>query len=307
MDVAAPALVASRNASAPRAEVRPSWTPTRTVLAVALTGAAVVVTRDAWIDIARIAVRDEEQNHVLLVPLVFAWLAYARRSRLRRYEPRHEWAGPAIAALGGALLVAGDERFVQVLWHAGAVLVALGAFLTVAGGAMLVRLFAAFASLAFLVPVPSRVGQAVAVPLQAATARLTQMLLDTFGVAVERWGNTLRIGGHDVTIAEACNGLRMATALMLVTFAFAFGMPFKSGVRALLLLASPLVAIALNVLRLVPTVWACGRFSTSVAESVHDASAWLMPPVALVCLFGLMRVLRWAQFPVTRYALVSNL
>ena len=44
-----------------------------------------------------------------------------------------------------------------------------------------------------------------------------------------------------VTIAEQCNGVRGIFALMLVSYAFSFGLPLRNSVRFLVLLASPLV------------------------------------------------------------------
>jgi exosortase len=275
-------------------------------VAAALTALAVFVTRDAWADIGRIAWRDEEQSQVFLVPLVAAWLYWVRRRRLRTYVPSGLWAGPAMVAAGWWLLRTGDRALVQSMWHLGAVVVAAGAFVTVAGGGFVARLAPVFASLCMLVPVPLRVREAVAIPLEAVAARATKAVLDTFGATVERWGNTLRIDGHDVTIAEACNGLRMAFALMLVTFAFAYGTPLRGWVRAVVVVSSPLVAVAFNVARLVPTVWAAGRFTDGVATGLHDVLGWLMLPAAFLTLLGLLRLLRWAQTPVSPYALASG-
>jgi exosortase len=295
-----------RDAAAAPRRPRRRWTHWHTAAALAMSALAVLATRDVWADVVSIVGRDDEQSHVLLVPIVAAWLAWVRRERLRHYEPASTWAGPAIAAAGAVMLRVGDAALVQSMWHLGAVVIVVGAFVSVAGAGVLVRLLPAFVALAVLVPVPARVREAVAIPLQSATARVTQTALDTMGVAVERWGNTLRIDGRDVTIAEACNGLRMAFALMLVTFAFAYGVPLRNGVRVLLVAVSPLVAIAFNVLRLVPTVWACGRLRTDIAMPIHDAAAWLMLPCALLCLFGLLRLLRWAQIPVTPHVLASG-
>ncbi len=278
----------------------------RLAVAAAFAALAAFATRDAWADVARIVARDPEQSHVMLVPLVAAWLVWVRRGRLHRFAPGGYWAGPVLVAVGAALAEVGDRRLIQSAWHFGSVLVVVGAFLSVAGGRLIGRFLPAFACLVFLVPVPARLREAVAVPLESATARATQAVLDASGVAVERFGNTLRIGGHDVAVAEACNGLRLAFALMMVTFAFAYGAPLRDGVRALVVLASPVVAVAFNVLRLVPTVWVCGGRSADLAPVVHDVAGWVMLPCAFLALLGLLRLCRWAQFPVTPYVLAHG-
>lgn len=284
---------------------RAAWTrgpPWRSLFVAAmLMLAGAFATADAWTDMARIAWRDDEQSHAFLVPVVAGFLFWVRRGRLRGHAVAATWAGPALAAVGWLCYRTGDAQMVQSLWHGGAILVVVGGLVAVTGGGFVLRFLPAFAALCFLIPVPGRVREAIAIPLQAATARATQALLEVMGEPVERWGNTLRVNGEDVTIAEACNGLRMVFALVMVTFTFAYGVPLRNGVRVLVLAATPVVAIAVNVVRLTPTVWAYGHLSPGTAESIHDIGAWLMPPCAFMTLIGLTRLLRWAQVPVTPY------
>jgi exosortase len=297
------AAVRGAPAAAPR---RVRWTPGHFALAALLMAAGVLATLDAWRDIVRIALRDEEQSHVFLVPFVAGWLLWVRRDRLRDYVPSANWVGPAAVALGWALNFSGDTFLIQSFWHFGAILVVLGGFLTVFGGGLLARFLPVFASLLFLVPVPGTVRQAIAIPLQKETARLTQKVLETLGASVEVSGNVLRINDHDLMIAEACNGLRMVFALVMVSFTFAFGAPLRNGFRVLVIAASPVTAIVFNVARLVPTVWAYGVFPQDVADSLHTVSGWLMLPCAFFSMLGLMRLLRWSQIPITPYVLAHD-
>jgi exosortase len=279
------------------------WSPLDLAVAALLMAAGAWATRDAWADMIHLALIDEEQSHALLVPLVAAWLFWARRERLRSYVPTHRWAGPACIALGGLLTFAGEARNVVSFWHVGAILVVAGGLLSVVGGGFLVRFAPVFAALLFLVPVPGRVRQAVAIPLQGATAQVTKGVLETFGSQVEAHGNMLRINDRDVMIAEACNGLRMAFAFLVVSYTFAFALPLRNGFRVAVILLSPVLAILFNVVRLVPTVWAFGTLPPDLAEAFHVAGGWLMLPLAFLALVGAMRLLRWAEIPVTPYVL----
>ena len=49
-----------------------------------LVALGVLVTFDAWADIIRIALRDEESSHIFLVPIVAGWLVWIRRVRWRQ-------------------------------------------------------------------------------------------------------------------------------------------------------------------------------------------------------------------------------
>lgn len=298
-----PTKTASRRLFNPSTRCRNGWTFGHAALAITLMAAAVLATRDAWSDILGIAMGDGESSHIFLVPVVAAWLLWVRRERLRGYTQQATGLGPAVVVVGWVLNRLGDGYLVQSMWHFGAILVVVGAFLTVAGGGFLFRFLPVFLALCFMVPVPGRIRQAIALPLQTATAAVTQTVLETLGAPVERSGNLLSINHQDVTIAEACNGLRMVFALVMVSFTFAYGAPLRNGFRVLVVLLSPITAIVFNVVRLVPIVWAYGEFSRDFANTLHDVSGWLMLPIAFLSLLGLMRLLRWAQIPVTTYVL----
>jgi exosortase len=182
-----------------------------------------------------------------------------------------------------------------VLWRAGAVTVAAGAIVSVVGLNAMRRLLPAFAAMVFLIPVSPFGRYQIAIPLQNVTAEVTQTVCDVIGIYVVRAGNVLSVNGADVTVAEACNGMRMVLTLLMVCYLVAFTSPMRGYVRALLLLASPLVAITANVIRLVPTVWMFGHTSREAAETFHSAAGWVMTVVAFLVLMGLLRAVQWAM------------
>lgn len=271
--------------------------------ALVLMAVAVAATAATWADIVHIALVDEESSHIMLVPIVAAWMVWIRRLRLRGCVVRGTWAGPMLILAGWAGHVAGQAYAIQALWHASAVLVVLGAAISILGVELMRRFAAAVAVLAFLIPVPGMVRQQIALPLQTATAAITQALLESFALPVERSANLLTINGVDVAVAEACNGLRMVFALVLVSYGFAFSVPLRPYVRGLIIGASPLAAIVCNVLRLGPTIWMYGFAPRDLADLFHAVGGWLMLPVALLILMSIIRALRWALVPVARFTL----
>lgn len=282
------------------------WTPWHVIGAVAMAVVGVVATLPAWSDIMAFAAKDEEASHIFLVPIVAAWMAWVRQARIRFCAPRGQYIGPMLVAAGWALYAYGFNRNFQSAWHFGAVLVVLGCILSVLGKNVLIRFLPAFAVLVFLVPVPGTVRQEISMPLQTATAAGTQAMLEIFGVPLDRSGNVLSINGVAVAVAEACNGLRMVFALVLVSYAFAFSLPLRTSVRVIVLLASPLAAIGCNIIRLMPTVWLYGYSSEGVADRFHDISGWLMLPIAFMLLLGIVRILRWALVPVAKFNLAYH-
>jgi exosortase len=289
-----------------RFNTRNGWSIWHPVAAALLIAVSVAITWMAWSDMARIAWKDEESSHILLVPVAIAWLVWVRRARFRQCKPQRSMLGAILIGLGWLLWSWGYRKDIQSFWHGGAVVMAVGCFLVVAGKDLFFRFMPAFMVLVFLIPVPGRARQSIAIPMQLATATVTQGALEAVGVAVERQENMLSINGKPVTIAEACNGMRMVFTLILVSYIFAFTTPLRGYVRALILVASPLTAILCNVIRLVPTVWVMGHVSTETGEAFHDGAGWVMLVVAFLMLMSIEKILKWAMVPVREYTLAST-
>jgi exosortase len=266
----------------------------------------VATTFDAWADVLHIIMKDEESSHAWLVPIIATWLIWVRRRRLRYCHPEGHWIGPLAVAAGWLLYAYGNAHSYQVFWHGGALLLTVGCLLTVSGRQVLVQLLPAFVVLAFIVPVPGRLRQAIAIPMETISAQMTETCFSMMGVHAERSGNMLSLNSRDIAIAEACNGMRMVFSLAAVSFAFAFGMPLRGYARTMVLLACPVSAVVCNVLRLVPTVWLYATYPGEWADLFHDLSGWIMLVVAFGLLMGILRMLRWALVPVTQYSLAYD-
>jgi exosortase len=286
--------------------IRNGWQTWHVVALLVLGTLGVISTFAGWQEILSQAWRNEEQSHILLVPVVAAWLVWVRRGRFRRCRPSASFIGPALILAGWFCYSFGDLQNFNAFSQGGAVLLVLGCVLSVLGKDVIKAFLPAILVLAFLVPVPGRIRAVIAPGLENATARVTQVTLEVLGTPVERSGNVLSIHDVPVTIAEACNGLRMVFALLLVSYAFSFGTPLRGYVRALVLLASPVSAIVCNVIRLVPTVWVYGNYPQGFAQDFHDISGWFMLPLAFLLLMAIIGILRWALVPVTRYTLIYD-
>ncbi len=274
--------------------------------ALAMAALGVAVTFDAWRDIFLIAYNDEEYSHIFIVPVVALWMLWVRRMRFRHCRPSGTLVGPMLVLFGWLVSSYGFHHAHQSLWHGGSVIVVLGCMLSVLGKNVIFRFFPAFAVLIFMIPVPGTIRQDIAQPLQDWTANSARTCLEILGVETEVSGNVLSINGVPVTIADACNGMRMVFPLILVSYAFSFGLPLRQSVRVLILLASPMSAIACNVIRTVPTIWLYGNKPREIADTFHTYSGWLMPVIAFLLLRGIIKLLRWAMLPVTRFPLASQ-
>jgi exosortase len=283
----------------PRDRVKPVYL----VVAAVLVLLTILVQHRAWHDIFSIAINDQDSSHILLVPMLVAWLIYVRRLRWRECRLTGRWLGPVILLLGAATSNFGVDHGMAVFWHFGSLLMAIGAVTAVLGTDIFRKFFPAFLMLMFLVPVPATIRQDITVPLEHFSALLSQQALEIVGVTVSRAGNVLIVNGVKVEIAEACDGMRMAIALMVLVATFTLSTPMNRWARAIFLILSPVVALACNIIRLVPTVWVFGKYPHAAAESFHNAAGWLMLPVAFLLFWSMLRLLRWASVPVAPYGL----
>lgn len=250
-----------------------------------------LATRATWADIVGLAMHDPEASHVLLAPLMMAWILIARVKGLNAAEPGRRWVGPFLVMLGWGLSWLGFYHAIQLFWHLGAVLVVIGCIASAFGNTWLWRLWPVLIAAVFLVPVPGALRREIAMPLQLFTAEATRWIYALVGVEVTRAGHVLNINGTGVAIAEACNGMRLLTPLLMASYAVAFTRPLRAGARAMILIASPFLAVGCNVLRLIPTVWIYGHGDASAAAQFHDASGWVAAPVALLLMLGVLRLL----------------
>jgi len=236
-----------------------------------------------------------DQNYSVgqLVPLAALWLIWHDRRALRRCEISPCWWGIAVivaAQLGrlyGLLfLFESAERYSLVLTIAGMVLLLAGR--QVFRQSKWVLLF-----LALMVPLPGRVHNMISGPLQSQATAGAVFSLELFGVTVAREGNTILLN-HSVplAVAEACSGLRMLTAFVVVAAALAYLVDRPAWQKAVLVCSSIPVAIVCNVARLFVTAELYLLTDSVTAERFfHDFAGLTMMPLAVCILIAELALL----------------
>ncbi len=251
---------------------------------------------------------DPEYQHIFLVPLVALFLAWVRRGRLKFIRVTGNFFGPLLVAAGWVMGNWGLHYHMNVFFHIGALLVVIGCLTSVLGTQTMLRFFPVIVVLFMMVPLPGQLRHQLADPLQHYTAEISGYLLGLAGADTRVYGNSLVINNQPVFIAEACNGMRMVFPLLLIAYGFAFALPLRTGIRFLIVILSPVVALLCNVVRVLPIVWlqGQGKSGQNWGESLHEHSGWFMVPIAFLVLLGLIRLLKWTTIPVYKYPLASQ-
>ena len=238
--------------------------------------------------------RNQDYSVGMLVPPTALYLIWRDRRRLAECV-----AGPAWWGLG-LLVVAEIVRFAGVYFGVGSAAryalpaAVAGTTALLAGSAVFGRLRWVWVFLLLMVPLPARVHEMIAVPLQGLATRSAVFGLELLGYFVVREGNVLRLeGGQAVAVAEACSGLRMLMAFVFVASALAFVVDRPRWQRVILVLASVPIAVLSNSIRVVVTslfVYYSG--SAALTKGFHDAAGLAMMPLAIAGSFALLKFLQ---------------
>ena len=231
---------------------------------------------------------DENYSVGQLVPLAALYLLCQEWSRLRALTLCSSWWGvPVVIAAQGvrlfglAFVYESAERYSLVLTIAGVVLL-------VAGWQIFRRLRWILLFLLLAVPLPGMVHNLISGPLQSLATAGAVFTLELFGVTVVREGHVMVLN-HDVSVAvaEACSGLRMLTAFVVVAATLAYIVRRPPWQKVVLVLSSVPVALVCNLARLVATAVLFMVASSELAERFfHDFAGLTMMPLALLLLVG---------------------
>lgn len=296
------------SAAAPSRPVRRAF-----ALAALLLAAGLAVLWDGFTDLCWLAYHDPESSHILLIPPLLAYLFFQRRDAIARAcaAPGHGagsgWLGLPVLALAVLAWEWGYRDDMRVGGHLAVVFWAIGSLVVAFGHRAALRIGWPMLGLILLaVPIPYTVRIAFAVPAQRITAAVAEQALILMTVPVVRTGSVLHLGDTQVGIAEACNGMRMLFAVVLICYAYAVATPMRWWARIALLLLSPAIALACNVVRVVAATWVYGAFSDEAGNMFHDLSGWGTAALAFGVVWTIGHFGDWLGLPIYRDAGPGN-
>jgi len=233
-----------------------------------------------------------------LVPPAALYMMATRRNVLRKLHFRF-WSGGLLAfGLGAAVHLFGAVYMYRSLENAGTVMCAIGILMSILGRDASRRLWYPLLFLFLMLPLPHRLHLAVLMPLQDVSTRVSATVLEMLAIPVSQTGHVLEVAGHKLAVAEACSGLRMALAFLIVSAVVVFVISRPRWQKATVLLSSIPIAVTCNVVRIV--VSAClynAGFEALAKGAFHDGAGVLMMPIALLLIYLEFRVLQDLTVP----------
>ena len=247
-------------------------------------------------------------SHGFLVAPIALAILWQRRDELDRSRLRPNllgWVALAAILAGRAYLFERNEQWVETA----TIIPAVAALALAFGGWTLLRWAGpAIAFLVFMLPLPPALNLTLAAPLQRLATLGSTTLLHALGLPVLAQGNVIFIGGEQLEVAEACNGLSMLMSFVTLITAMVILMSRDRPLWERIVLLASMVPIALvaNVLRITVTAvlyhasgpqaappWPLSYLFPTIEQMIHDTAGWAMMPIALALVFLELKVLSW--------------
>jgi len=223
-----------------------------------------------------------------LVPLVAVFFIWRKRSVLRHCAlVPCWWAGipllmvTQIAAIYGLLSFRFSvERYSLVPTIAALILLVLGRRVFRCLFWILLFLFLMF-------PLPGFLHRMISDPLQRIATTGSVFLLEAVGVPVGQQGNIVILNDDiPMAVAEACSGLRMLTAFIIVAAFVAYVVKRSRLQKAVLVVSSIPIAVISNMIRIFLTAIVMLYVSVEVGEKFfHDFAGLVMMPATVMLIF----------------------
>jgi len=216
----------------------------------------------------------EDMAHGVFAPLVALYLAWERRNALLNPVANASfWAVPALATAAVIAVVAtlaNSSTFSRI-----AFLISLvGCLLLVGGGATLRRFVFPLALLLFTFPIPAVLYGEITQPLQLLATRLSEASFEALGFSVFREGNILQLAHMQLSVVEACSGLRSLITLFFFCLVYTIFFEQNRWLRVLLTLSAIPAAILVNSLRITAT-GVLGKFDLELTRGLyHSFLGW---------------------------------
>jgi len=235
-----------------------------------------------------------------LVPLVALFLLWRDRKILGTCVLRPcWWGGVALIILAQAARFYGLLFMFESADRYSLVLTIGGLVLMVAGWQVVRRASWILLFLVLMIPFPGRVHNLISGPLQKMATSGSVFLLEVFLPRVSQQGNVVVLDENTrIAVVEACSGLRMLTAFIIVAAFVAYMVRRPRLQKGILLLSSVPVAVMCNILRILATAVLMLVVSADVAQKFfHDFAGFVMMPAAVLLMFGELRLMDWLIVP----------
>ena len=175
-------------------------------------------------DLMSSAARSDYYSHIVLIPLVSAYLLFQNREAIFSKPGPVYLPALALLACGTALYSFGYTQGSNLNQNHYASLLTFSAVVFWVGGFVLLYGIRGFQKasfpilfLVFMIPIPSLILDKIIYALQVGSTEATEMLFALTGVPFQRSGFVFQLPGISIEVAEQCSGIRSSLALFITS------------------------------------------------------------------------------------------
>lgn len=240
----------------------------------------------------RYTAADTYYSHGFLVPLVSAYLIWAKRHSLRTIPLRGLFAGLVLLAGSVAVHILAAALEIYFVSSFSLLGVLFGASLYMFGSVFTRRIAFPLAFIVFMLPLPLVAINAVSMPLKSAvTAVSTVMLSRLIGLPVRSEGFQIFLPhGGSLTVENPCSGLRSLIVLLALGAVFGYLIRGRFIRRAAVFLLTIPVAFIANIVRVIVLCLGVYVYGNGFAEGpAHEMTGYAVFIVSFFVLWGARR------------------
>jgi exosortase len=237
---------------------------------------------------------NEQYSHGFLVVPFAVLLLWLRRGQLDRSALRPSAWGVILLLASLAVWLYG--AWFHYVWFNSITLVpcVAGLCLALGGRAAWRWAWPSVLFLAFMVPLPFRVSDALSGPLQRIATVSSTFIMQVLGLPALAEGNIIQLNDAAIDVVEACSGLRMLVVFFALSAAVALVIRRPLTDRLIILASAAPIAVLSNIIRITVTGILHQAIDSDAANAFfHDVAGWLMMPLALAVLALELRLLSW--------------
>jgi len=172
--------------------------------------------------LVRYSLNNDNASHILLIPLIVAWLLYNDRAKIAKLCAFDFIAALPFVILAAALgtvslwrLPFGTPDSTSLLTSS-LILFLIAGFIAIFGRISAKATWFSLAFLGFAIPLPEGFLDRFICGLQYASANVAGWIFDTSGVPVLREGLIFHLSGLNIEVARECSGIRSSIALLIL-------------------------------------------------------------------------------------------
>jgi exosortase D (VPLPA-CTERM-specific) len=238
---------------------------------------AAIAFRGALLELVRRWTAQEEYSHGFLIPLVAAWLLWTRRAALLASIGQPAWSGTLLILLALFMHGIGALSAIFLLSQLAFIVALLGIALSIGGFSLLRVAFLPIIFLIFAIPLPYFIDANLSLHLQLISSQLGVFFIRLFHIPVYLDGNLIDLGTYKLQVVDACSGLRYLFPLLSLSFLAAYLFDAPIWQRALVLLSSIPITIAMNGFRIGVVGVTMDRWGPRMADAaLHFLEGWII-------------------------------